>query len=64
MSAGTSYDIGAPTIEVRTYRNSQLLVRELAEIEEDAAGVVEPWSDVEDVRRKLPGAGPSRSCAP
>lgn len=49
MSAGTSYDTGAPTIEVRIYRNSQLLVRELVETEEDAAAVVEQWSDVENV---------------
>ena len=45
MSAGTSYDTGAPTIEVRIYRNGQLLVRGLVETEEDAAAVVEQWSD-------------------
>ena len=49
MPAGTSYDTGAPTIEVRIYRNGQLLVRELCESEEEAATVVEQWSDVENV---------------
>lgn len=49
MSAERFYDTGAPTIEVRIYRNSQLLVRELVESEEDAAAVVEQWSDTENV---------------
>jgi hypothetical protein len=49
MSAETSYDAGAPTIEVRIYREGRLLARELVETEQDAAGVVERWSDVENV---------------
>ena len=49
MPAGTFYDSGAPTIEVRIYRDDQLLVRELCESEEEAATVVEQWSDVENV---------------
>lgn len=49
MPSGTSYDTGAPTIEVRIYRNGQLLIRELVETEEDGAAVVEQWSDVENV---------------
>lgn len=49
MTGGTSYDTGAPTIEVRIYRDGQLLVRELVETEEDAAAVVEQWSTVENV---------------
>ena len=46
MSAGTLYDTGAPTLEVRIYDRGQLLTRELCESEEDAAEVVERWSDV------------------
>lgn len=46
MSAGTLYDTGAPTIEVRIYDHDRLLARELCESEEDAAAVVERWSDV------------------
>lgn len=49
MSAGMFYDTGAPTIEVRIYRNDQLMVRELCESEEEAAAVVEQWSDIENV---------------
>lgn len=49
MSAEMSYDAGAPTIEVRVYRGDDLVVRELCESEEEAALVVEQWSDVEDV---------------
>ena len=39
MSAGTSYDTDAPSIEVR----------ELCESEEEAATVVEQWAEVADV---------------
>ena len=46
MSAGTLYDTGAPTIEVRIYDHDQLLTRELCESQEDVAGVVERWSEV------------------
>jgi hypothetical protein len=46
MSTGTSYDAGAPTIEVCVYEHGRLLTRELCESEEDAAAVVERWSDV------------------
>ena len=49
MPAGTFYDSGAPTIDVRIYRDEQLLVRELCESEEEAAAVAEQWSDVENV---------------
>lgn len=49
MPAGTFYDTGAPTIEVSIYRNDQFLVRELCESEEEAATVLEQWSDVENV---------------
>jgi len=49
MSAGTLYDSGAPTIEVRIYRHDQLLIRELCESEEEATAVVEQWSDVDNV---------------
>lgn len=46
MSAATLYDTGAPTLEVRIYNHARLLARELCESEEDAAAVVERWSDV------------------
>lgn len=49
MSAGRSYDPGAPTIEVRIYRDGQLLDTELCESEEEAATVVKQWSDIENV---------------
>lgn len=49
MSSETSYDSGAPTIEVRIYRDDVLLVRELCETEEDAAALVEQWSDAGNV---------------
>jgi hypothetical protein len=49
MPEGTFYDSGAPTIEVRIFRNDQLLVRTLCESEQEAATVVEQWSDVENV---------------
>ena len=44
----TRFDPGAPTIEVRIYEDGRLLTRELCESEEDAAAVVERWSDVPD----------------
>jgi hypothetical protein len=49
MPAGTLYDTGAPTIEVRIYRDDRILVRELCESEEDAAALVELWADVDNV---------------
>ena len=49
MPERTFYDTGAPTIEVRIYRDGQLLVRKLCESEEEAATVVEQWSDVQNV---------------
>ena len=49
MPTGGSYDTGAPTIEVRIYRDGQLLDQELCESEEEAATVAGQWSDVENV---------------
>lgn len=49
MPDGTLYDTGAPTIEVRIYRDDQLLVRELCESDEEAAAVVGQWSDADNV---------------
>jgi hypothetical protein len=46
MSAGTLYDTGAPTIEVRIYSHDRLLTRELCESEDDVAAVIDGWSDV------------------
>ena len=36
-----------PTVEVRIYRDGRLVQRELCESEEDAALVVEKWSEIE-----------------
>jgi hypothetical protein len=36
-----------PTVEVRVYRGGRLVHRELCESDEDAALVVERWSEVE-----------------
>jgi hypothetical protein len=44
----TSYDPGASTVEVRVYERGRLLTRELCESEEEAAAVVERWSEVPD----------------
>ena len=49
MAAERFYDTGAPTIEVRIYRDGQLLDKELCETEEEAATVVKQWSDIENV---------------
>lgn len=49
MSAAMPYDTGAPTIEVRVYLNDRLLAHELCESEEEAAGVVDQWSEVDHV---------------
>lgn len=46
MSAGPQYDTGAPTLEVRIYDGARLLTRELCESEEEAAALVDQWSDV------------------
>ena len=46
MSAGTLYDAGAPAVEVRVYDHDRLLAREHCESEDDAAAVVERWSEV------------------
>lgn len=49
MSADTLDDAGAATIEVRIFRDDQLLVRELCESEEEVTAIVERWSDVGNV---------------
>jgi hypothetical protein len=43
------YDTGAPTIEVRIYRDGRLLVRELCETKDEVATVVARWADVANV---------------
>jgi len=48
MSDITVYDTGAPSIEVRIYRDDRLLASELCESEDDAAAVVERWSEEGD----------------
>lgn len=50
MSESTTlYDAGAPATEVRIYRDGQLLARELCESEDDAAAVVDRWSELGNV---------------
>ena len=49
MSDSCLYDAGASTIEVRIYRDEQLLARELCESEDDAAAVVDHWSELGNV---------------
>lgn len=41
----THYDIGTPSIEVTIYRGDELVARELCESEEEAALVVETWTE-------------------
>jgi hypothetical protein len=43
------YDIGAPTIEVIVRQHGAVVARELCESAEEAAEVVERWSEVEGV---------------
>lgn len=38
-----------PSIEVRVFRGGDLIERQLCESEEEAAEVVDTWSEVEDV---------------
>lgn len=40
---------GTPSIEVRVFRDGDLIERQLCESDEEAAEVVEKWSEVEDV---------------
>ncbi len=46
MSEDSLYDNGTSVIEVRIYRDDQLLARELCESEDDAAAVVDRWSEL------------------
>lgn len=38
-----------PTVEVRVYRQGELVRRELCESEEEAASVVQEWSELDGV---------------
>jgi hypothetical protein len=49
MSESSGYDDGAAAIEVRIYRDEQLIARELCESEDNAAAVVDHWSEVGNV---------------
>jgi hypothetical protein len=40
---------GTPSIEVRVYRHGDLIERRMCESEEEAAAVVEEWSELDDV---------------
>ena len=39
----------APTIEVRVYRDGELISRELCESEDEASLIVETWTELEGV---------------
>lgn len=43
----------SPTVEVRVYRDDDLIHRELCESAEIAAAIVASWSDVEGVRCEI-----------
>lgn len=40
---------GKPSIEVRVFRHGELIERQLCESDEEAAELVEQWSELEDV---------------
>lgn len=40
---------GTPSIEVRIFRDDELIESQLCESDEEAAEVVQKWSEVEDV---------------
>ncbi len=46
MTSGALVDSAVPTLEVRIYRDSQLIGRERCENEEAVTSVVDRWSDV------------------
>jgi hypothetical protein len=60
MYAGTLYDAGAPTIEVRIYREHQLLVRESCGSREEAAAIAEQASARDHVFLLVHDAAPDR----
>jgi hypothetical protein len=41
--------VGAPTVEVRVFRDGELVHHQLCEAAEDAERVVEAWSELEGV---------------
>lgn len=45
MSDYTIYDTGAPSIEVRVYRDGEVIARELCESEDEANAIVERYAD-------------------
>ena len=49
MPEPSLYDAGASAIEVRIYRDEQLIARELCESEDDAAAVVDHWFELGNV---------------
>lgn len=50
MTESPNRDWDNPTLEVRVYRDGALTQRERVETEEEAAALVETWSDVEGAR--------------
>ena len=49
MSAGTLYDTGVPSFEVRIYRDDRLLLRAFCESPEEATAVASQGSDLDHV---------------
>jgi hypothetical protein len=58
MNAGTLCDIGAPTTEVRIYRDHRLVVREVCESPEEVGALVEQASDLDHVYLRVRDASP------
>lgn len=60
----TWYGDEAPTVEVRVFRDGELVHRELCESVEQAELVTEAWADVEGVRCEIGDlAGPAGDLA-
>jgi hypothetical protein len=51
VTESSLYDADASAIEVLIYRGDQLIARALCESEEDAAAVVDRWSELRNVNR-------------
>jgi hypothetical protein len=49
MSDYTTYDTSSPSLEVRVYRNGEVIARELCESEDEATLAVERYADEHEV---------------
>ena len=60
MSDDTTYDTGAPSIEVRVFRDDRIIARELCESEEEANLVVERYADERGMSFEIEDLGRER----